>query len=38
MLPKKEVYSVRHHYHASTYGGHFGPDKTIAKVLQAGFY
>ena len=30
--------SVLHHYHASTYDGHFGAEKTIAKVLQAGFY
>jgi len=27
-----------YHYHALTYGGHFGPEKMIAKVLQAGFY
>ena len=37
-LPEEEVRSVLHHYHALTNGGHFGPDKTIAKVLQAGFY
>jgi len=37
-LLEEEVHSVLHHYHASTYGGHFGPDKTITKVLQAGFY
>jgi len=37
-LPEDEVRSVLHHCHASTYGGHFGPNKTIAKVLQAGFY
>ena len=37
-LPEDEVRSVLHHSHASTYGGHFGPDKTIVRVLQAGFY
>ena len=37
-LSEDEVPSVLHHYHASTYAGHFGLDKTIAKVLQAGFY
>jgi len=37
-LPEDEVRSVLHHCHASTYGGHYGPDKTIAKELQAGLY
>jgi len=37
-LPKYEVLSVLHHYHASTYGEHFGPNKMITKVLQVGFY
>jgi len=37
-LPKDEVCSVLHHYHASTYDDHFSLDKMIAKVLQAGFY
>ena len=37
-LPEDEVHNVLHHYHASTYGCHFGLDKTIAKVLQARFY
>ena len=37
-LPKDKVPSVVHHCHASTCGGHFGSNKTIAKVLQAGFY
>jgi len=37
-LLKDEVRSVLHHCHASTYGDHFGPHKTIAKVLQVGFY
>jgi len=37
-LPKDEVLSFLYHCHASTYGGYFGPDKTIAKVLQPAFY
>ena len=37
-LPENEVCSVLHDWHASTYGSHYGPDKTIVKVLQAGFY
>ena len=37
-LPEDEVQSVLHHCHASTYGGHFGAEKTVGKVLQVGFY
>jgi len=37
-LREDEVRSVLRHCRASTYSGHFGPDKTIAKVLQACFY
>ena len=37
-LPEDEVHSVLHHCDASTYGGHFGSDKTITKILQVGFY
>jgi len=37
-LPEDEVHSVLQHWHAWTYCGHFDLDKTIAKVLQAGFY
>jgi len=37
-LPKDEVQSFLQHCHASTYGGHFGAEKTVPKVLQAGFY
>jgi len=37
-LPEDEIQSVLYHYHASTYGGHFGAEKIVAKVLQAGFY
>jgi len=37
-LPKDEAASVLYHCHSSTYDGHFRPDKTVAKVLQVGFY
>jgi len=37
-LLEDEVLSVLHHCHASTYGGHFEPNKTIVKVPQAGFH
>ena len=37
-LSKDETQSVLHHCHASPYGGHFGAKKTVAKVLQVGFY
>ena len=37
-LPGDEVQSVLYHCHALTYRGHFGTDKTIAKVLQTSFY
>jgi len=37
-LPENEVRGVLHHCHASTYGGHFRPNKMITKVLQAGLY
>ena len=36
-LPEDEVRNVLHHYHASTYGGHYRPDKKIAEVLQVDF-
>jgi len=32
-LPEDEVRSILHHCYASTYGGHFRPDKMTAKVL-----
>jgi len=38
LAEKKKVPSVLHHCHASNYGGHFGIEKTITKVLQVGFY
>jgi len=37
-LPDDEVHSVLHHFYVSNYIGHFGPDKTVAKILQAGLY
>ena len=36
-LPEDEVPSVVHHFHASPYGGRFGPAKTIVKVSQSTF-
>ena len=38
MLPEDEVQSVWYHCHASTYDGHFGPNKAILKALKVGFY
>jgi len=35
-LPEDEMQSALHHCHASTYGGHFGAEKIVAKVLQSG--
>ena len=37
-VPKEEMVSILYHCHSSEYGGHFGSAKTIAKVLQCGFY
>ena len=37
-MPDDEVHSVLHHFYVSNYIGHFGPDKTVAKILQAGLY
>jgi len=37
-LPEDEVPSVLHFCHASTYVGYFRPNKTVAMVLQVGFY
>ncbi|XP_075081770.1 uncharacterized protein LOC142166420 [Nicotiana tabacum] len=37
-IPKREVELVLYDYHASSYGGHHGGDRTVAKVLQSGFY
>ncbi|MCQ7416347.1 DDE-type integrase/transposase/recombinase, partial [Salmonella enterica] len=37
-IPAEEVGKIIHDCHASPYGGHFGPTRTAAKVLQSGFY
>ena len=37
-VPKEKVVSILNSCHASPYGGHFGPTRTAAKVLQSGFY
>jgi hypothetical protein len=37
-VPEEEVQEILHHCHAAPYGGHFGGDRTAAKVLQSCFY
>jgi hypothetical protein len=37
-IPEDEVSSILHHCHSREVGGHFGPSKTVAKVLQCGFF
>nr|XP_016460517.1 PREDICTED: uncharacterized protein LOC107783989 [Nicotiana tabacum] len=37
-IPEKEVELVLYDCHASPYGGHYGGDRTAAKVLQSGFF
>ena len=37
-VPQEETHSVLRHCHSSAYGGHFGGDKTAAKVLQSGLF
>lgn len=37
-VPREEVDSILTHCHSSAYGGHYGGDRTAAKVLQSGFY
>ena len=37
-MPYEEVESILTHCHSRECGGHFGGNKTIAKVLQAGFF
>lgn len=34
----KGIENVLRHFHLSEYGGHFGGDRIVAKVLQSGFY
>ena len=35
---KKETGSILQHYHRMINGGHFGPQRTTAKVLEVGFF
>jgi len=37
-LPEEEIGNILEHCHSSDYGGHFIVDKTVGKILQAGFY
>ncbi|KAI3769069.1 hypothetical protein L6452_00165 [Arctium lappa] len=37
-IPETEVVAILQHCHQSEYGGHFGGQRTAAKVLQSGFY
>jgi len=37
-VPKDEMESILHHCQDREIGGHFGPTKMVAKVLQCGFY
>ena len=36
-VPEKEIESILNHYHTLAYRGHFGGQRTTAKVLQSGF-
>ena len=37
-VPEDEMHSILNHYHTLPRGGHFGCQRTAAKVLQSGFY
>ena len=37
-VPEEEMYSILQHCHDREVGGHFGPTRTAAKVLQSGFF
>ena len=37
-VPEDEMHSILNHYHTLSCGGHFGGQRTAAKVLQSGFY
>ena len=37
-MSEEEMGSILHYCHSCEVGGHFGASKTIAKVLQLGFY
>ncbi|KAL4379739.1 hypothetical protein GQ457_02G022960 [Hibiscus cannabinus] len=37
-VPEEEQKDIMYHYHAAACGGHFGGNRTAAKILQSGFY
>ena len=37
-MPDDEISNILCHCHSSSYGGHFGAQRTAAKVLQTGFF
>ena len=37
-VPDEEVINLLHYCHSSSYGGHFGAQRIVAKVLQSGFF
>ena len=37
-MPEDEMHSILNHCHTLPCGGHFGGQRTAAKVLQSGFY
>ena len=37
-VPEDEMGSILNHYHALSWGRHFGGQRTTAKILQSGFY
>ncbi|KAL5578786.1 hypothetical protein UlMin_011228 [Ulmus minor] len=37
-VPEEEMESILRHCHSKEVGGHFGGTKTVAKILQSGFY
>jgi len=37
-IPEEEIGSILHHRHTREVSGHFGPARTVTKVLQYGFY
>ncbi|KAL4386422.1 hypothetical protein GQ457_09G016820 [Hibiscus cannabinus] len=36
--PEEEQKGIMYHFHAAACGGHFGGNRTAAKILQSGFY
>jgi len=37
-VPEEEIKSIINHFHTRELGDHFGPTKTVAKVVQSGSY